>query len=185
MATKQTEQLIEMAQVIERDIREIRRKLRRPLDAEVERAQLTGPQISVMRTVFFSDGLSLKEICSRIGLSHSTVSGIVDRLAARGMLERSVNAADRRYSNIAVSRAVRDFMQTKAPGIIAQPLVRALKKATPSERKEILKGLGTLRHLLGLAEDRTPNAVPTPGPRTERRSDRPSSDARAKGRNTL
>lgn len=153
MTKKETRRLTEMAQIIERDIREIRRKLRRPLDAEVERAKLTGPQTSVMRAVFFSDGLSLKEICHRVGLSHSTVSGIVDRLAARGLLERSVNAADRRYRNIAVSKGVRDFMQTKAPGLIAQPLVRALKKATPSERTEILKGLETLRRVLGLAEN--------------------------------
>ena len=156
MAKKETKQLTEMAQSIERDIREIRRELRRPLDAEVERAKLTGPQTSVMRAVFFSDGLSLKEICSRVGLSHSTASGIVDRLDARGLLVRSVNAADRRCSNIAVSKGVRDFMQSKAPGLIAQPLVRALKKATPSERRDILKGLETLRRVLGLVEDQIP-----------------------------
>jgi hypothetical protein len=40
-------------------------------------------------------------------------------LGTRGILERGVNAADRRYSNIAVSKVVRDFMETKAPGIIA------------------------------------------------------------------
>ena len=153
MTKKETKRLTEMAQTIERDIRAIRKNLRRPLQAEFERAQLTGPQTSVMRAVFFSDGLSLKEICNRVGLSHSTVSGIVDRLEARGLLTRSVNAADRRYSIIAISKGVRDFMQKKAPGITAQPLVRALKKAGPHERKEILKGLETLRRILGLIED--------------------------------
>jgi DNA-binding MarR family transcriptional regulator len=153
MTKKETKRLTEMAQIIERDIRAIRKNLRRPLEAEFERAQLTGPQTSVMRAVFVSEGLSLKEVCNRVGLSHSTVSGIVDRLETRRLLVRSVNSTDRRYSVIAVSRAVRDFMQKKAPGIIAQPMVRALKKATPSERTEILKGLETLRRVLGLVED--------------------------------
>lgn len=153
MSKKETKRLTEMAQIIERDIRAIRKELRRPLDAEIERARLTGPQTSVMRAVFFSDGLSLKEVCNRVGLSHSTVSGIVDRLEARGLLVRTIDAADRRYSVIAISKGVRDFMQKKAPGITAQPLVHALKKASPSELNEILKGLETLRRILGLIED--------------------------------
>lgn len=153
MTKKETKRLAEMAQIIERDIRAIRKNLRRPLEAAFERAQLTGPQTSVMRAVFFSEGMSLKEICNGVGLSHSTVSGIVDRLEARGLLVRSVNTTDRRYSIITVSKRVRNFMQKKAPGITAQPLVRALKKASPHERNEILKGLETLRRILGLIED--------------------------------
>jgi DNA-binding MarR family transcriptional regulator len=160
MAKNETKRLTEMAQIIERDIRAIRKSLRRPLEAEVERANLTGPQTSVMRAVYFSDGLSLKEVCGRVGLGHSTVSGIVDRLEARGLLVRSINSTDRRYSIIAISKGVRDFMQKKAPGITAQPLVRALKKAAPSERTEILKGLASLRRILGLGEDQAPGAAP-------------------------
>jgi MarR family transcriptional regulator, organic hydroperoxide resistance regulator len=156
MAKNETKRLTEMAQIIEHDIRAIRKELRRPLDAEYQRTSLTGPQTTVMRAVYFSDGLSLKEVCHRVGLSHSTVSGIVDRLEARGLLVRSVNTDDRRYSIIAVSSAVREFVQKKVPGIIAQPLVHALKKASPSERNEILKGLDILRRVLGLIKDQAP-----------------------------
>lgn len=143
-----------MAETIQRDVREIREKLRRPLIARAERAHLTGPQVEVMRTVFRSDGLSLKEICGRVGLAHSTVSGIVDRLEARGMLERRTSSADGRVSRIGVSREVRDFMARRAPGLIRQPLARALARATPAERRAILRGLEILRRVAGVDASR-------------------------------
>jgi len=138
-----------MAEAIERDVREIREKLRRPLIAEVERARLTGPQISVMRAVFQSNGISVKEISACVGLAHSTVSGIVDRLVSRGLLERQASRADGRVSRIAVTRGVRDFMAKKAPGLLAGPLARALERATPAQRKAIANGLQILRRLVG------------------------------------
>jgi MarR family transcriptional regulator, organic hydroperoxide resistance regulator len=147
---KRTTKLAEMAERIERDVREIREKLRRPFLAEVERARLTGPQVGVMRAVFRSGGISVKQIGERTGLAHSTVSGIVDRLAARGMLQRQTSQSDGRVSRITVTKAVRDFMAKQAPGLMARPLARALARATPAERKAILKGLDTLRCVAGL-----------------------------------
>src|SRR5215471_16032096 len=120
MMRDRTKKLAHMAEAIERDIREIREELRRPLEAEIARGHLTGPQRSVMQVVFHSDGVSLKELCRRVSLSHSTVSGIVDRLAARGMLERHTDSKDRRFSRIRVTRIVRDFVAKKAPVLIAQ-----------------------------------------------------------------
>ena len=41
------------------------------------------------------DGLSVKELSRRMGLSHSTVSGIVDRLERRGLVARRVQRTAR------------------------------------------------------------------------------------------
>lgn len=156
MARKRIKALTEMAEAIERDVREIREKLRRPLKAEYARGHLTGPQRSVMQAVFHSEGMSLKELCSRVSLSHSTVSGIVDRLVARGMLERRVAETDRRFSRIMVTGAVRDFMEKKAPSLIAQPLARALARASSDERNQILRGLELLRRVIDIDTARSP-----------------------------
>jgi DNA-binding MarR family transcriptional regulator len=150
MTRNRSNELTDMADTIERNIREIREVLRRPLEAEFARGQLTGPQRSVMQAVFHSDGMSLKDLCNHVSLNHSTVSGIVDRLEARGMLERQVNLTDRRVSSIVVTREVRDYMEKKAPGVVAHPLVRALKRATEGERKTILRGLVALRRIIGI-----------------------------------
>jgi DNA-binding MarR family transcriptional regulator len=137
-----------LAHAIELEIREINQALRRPLDAEYARGQLTTPQRVVMQALFHSDGMSLKELCERVSLSHSTVSGIVDRLQARGMVERSTNSADRRLTRIAVTPMVREFMQEKAPRLTAQPLIEALGRMTEQERRVIERGLRTLRKAL-------------------------------------
>lgn len=151
MKRNRSQSLTEEAESIERDLREIREKLRRPLEAKFAAGQLTGPQRSVMQVVFHSAGMSLKDLSARLSLSHSTVSGIVDRLVTRGMLERRVNGADRRVSNIVVTKAVRDFMEKRAPRLTTEPLVRALTRATRGQRKTILKGLKTLRGIIGIA----------------------------------
>lgn len=172
MTQNRIQALAEMAEAIERDIREIREKLRRPLEAEFARGQLTGPQRGVMQAVFHSNGMSLKELCGRVSLAHSTVSGIVDRLVARGMLERRVNETDRRFSIIVVTKAVRDFMEKKAPDLIVQPLVRVLISATPSERRMILKGLETLRHVIGIDAVHSARAAASPRSRRDNRRGR-------------
>lgn len=141
-------ELIPLAQEIERDIREIREALRRPLEAEFARGRLTGPQRSVMQALFHCQGMSLKELCQQVGLAHSTVSGIVDRLEERGMLQRQSNARDQRVSHIVVTKIVRDFMNKEAPKLTAYPLAAALAGAKPNTRKTILKGLKELRRLV-------------------------------------
>lgn len=137
-----------MAESIEQSLREIRESIRRPLENEFARGQLTGPQTSVMQAIFHSQGMTLKDLCRRVGLAHSTTSGIVDRLAARGMLERKVSATDRRFSIIDATPVVREFMAKQAPKLLARPLVSALRRASAEEREQIQRGLETLHRLL-------------------------------------
>jgi MarR family transcriptional regulator, organic hydroperoxide resistance regulator len=151
-----SDNLADLAKTIERDIREIRERLRRPIEAEFSRGQLTGPQRSVMQAAFHSPGLSLKELSKRVGLSHSTVSSIVDRLVGRGLLVRAADDADRRLSRISVSNIVRNFMDKIAPGMVTGPLTSALERASETERRAIARGLKTLLKLLSAMPDSDP-----------------------------
>jgi DNA-binding MarR family transcriptional regulator len=137
-----------LAQSIELDLREIRQILRRPLDSQYARGQLTAPQRMVMQVLFYSEGMSLKELCEQVSLSHSTVSGIVDRLQAKGMAARTTDSADRRLTRIAVTPAVRQFMQHQAPRLTAQPLTEALSRLSEQDRRAISRGLRLLRKAL-------------------------------------
>ena len=137
-----------LAHQIERELREIRQTLHRPLEAQYARGQLTAPQRIVMQALYHSGELSLKELCARVALSHSTVSGIVDRLQARGMVERSTDVADRRQTRIAVTSAVREFMQKRAPALTSQPLLEALGRLSEAQRRTVRRGLTLLRGAL-------------------------------------
>jgi len=140
-----------LAHTIEVDLREISQAVRRLLEAEYARGELTAPQRIVMQTLFHSEGMSLKDLCRRVALSHSTVSGIVDRLQAKGMVARSTDGADRRLTRIAVTPVVRQFMEQQAPRLSAQPLIEALGRLSEPERRAVSRGLGLLRRAFGVA----------------------------------
>jgi DNA-binding MarR family transcriptional regulator len=150
--TKQ--QLAAIASEVDRDLRAVRQILRRPVDAEIARGQLTGPQQSAMAVIFRSDGLSLKELSRELGLAHSTVSGIVDRLAKSGFVKRQAGEADRRLTKIDVADHVREYMRSTWPSLELNPLTQALRAATPCERQQVLQGIRTLRRLLESGEVR-------------------------------
>lgn len=141
-------ELERMAQEIDLDLRAVRQALRRPAETEFARGGLTGPQRSVMQALGYSDGMSLKDLSRQVGLAHSTVSGIVDRLERRGLLARRAAEADGRVSLIAVTEKVRDFMERTLPALVLHPLVEALRPATPAERARVVEGLKTLRRLV-------------------------------------
>src|SRR5215472_14901717 len=141
-------ELRQLALELEQHLTAIRQQIRRPVEAEFAKGGLTGPQRSVMQVLVQSGGGSLKELTARVGLAHSTVSGIVDRLEKRGLVERQPNLNDRRHTRIILSGEVREFMQKRYPEIAAHPLFTALRLADATKRRAIVKGIRTLRTLL-------------------------------------
>jgi DNA-binding MarR family transcriptional regulator len=137
-----------LAEQMERDLGTIKKVLRRPLDAEVARGELTAPQMNVMRVVVGNDGISLKELSAAVSLAHSTVSGIVDRLEKRGMIERRTDELDGRISRIFPTAVVREFVRDQIPELAQRPLQTALERASRAERAAIGNAVRRLRELL-------------------------------------
>jgi len=129
------------------DIRTLWRNLfRNPFD-EAKETGLTGPQVAVMACLVTRGPLALTELSRALSMSHSTASGIVDRLQQRGMLQRREDEADRRRTAIAVTDSVAQYVRQLEAGPAGR-LVAALQKATPNQRRAITKGVTTLRRLL-------------------------------------
>jgi DNA-binding MarR family transcriptional regulator len=145
---KKKAQLIELAREIDAHLRAIRRALREPLAAAIAQGGLTPPQRHIMQILVATDGLSLKELSRRAELSHSTVSGIMDRLEKRGLVKRHRDSRDRRRSRILATEKVRNFVREKLPELTVQPLVAGLRRVKPRERTAILEGLQTLRRAI-------------------------------------
>jgi DNA-binding MarR family transcriptional regulator len=143
MAGKQ--ELARMAREIDEHLRRVRQVLRQPLETEFARGGLTGPQRGVMQALVHANGMSLKDLSRSMGLAHSTVSGIVDRLVKKGLLARQSDKKDRRLSLIVPSRQVRDYARNKLPALTIHPLLEALRRTRPAERTAILDGLKILR----------------------------------------
>ena len=155
------DELLKLAQEVDQHLSFIRQRLREPLETEFARGGLTGPQRMVMQALVQSEGLSLKQLSRQVSLAHSTVSGIVDRLQARGMVGRRKDESDGRATVIAPSSEVRDFLANRMPELAMSPLTEALRDATDSEKATVLRGLKTLRALVERTRPRLEeNAAP-------------------------
>jgi MarR family transcriptional regulator, organic hydroperoxide resistance regulator len=135
-------------QIITDHLNAIRAILRRGSQADMSASGLTAPQVNLLRALSFLDGSTLKQLSERLHLAHSTISGMVDRLEQKKLVERQVDAQDKRYTRIYLGREVRDYLNHTMPSNRASLLVEALTKAQPAEREQILGGLETLHRYL-------------------------------------
>jgi DNA-binding MarR family transcriptional regulator len=140
--------ILEQALRVERDLSFIRRALHKPMETVIASGELTVPQVAVMRIVVAHQGISLKDLSREVSLAHSTVSGIVDRLEKRGMIERRPDPSDGRISRIHPTKPVMEFVRDTMPALTSKPLVNALKRASAEERSNIEQALCRLRELL-------------------------------------
>ena len=147
--------VLEDAARIEAHLRAVRKVLRESIWSEARRypVPLTPPQVLALRILVdhlreAGQGLSLSELSRRMGLAHSTVSGIVTRLERRGLLRRATRPEDRRFVTIELTQPVREWLDRELPSSRLRPLTAAIGRATGQERAAILDGLATLERLL-------------------------------------
>ena len=121
--------------------RSLRRHLVRGSRAELARSGLTAAQVSVISLLGTNGAMTLGELSSELELSHSTVSGIVDRLQAKDFVVRKPSPDDRRYVRIFLA----DHVASQAPALGDEgPIGRleaVLKKASAEERRTVRDGL--------------------------------------------
>ena len=129
-------------------VRALWKDLLRNPRSEAEEHGMTGPQVTVMECLVRSGPMTLTELSRTLGMSHSSASGIIDRLERRGMLRRTQDASDRRRTSIEVTDAVRRYVRELDEGPTGR-LARVLKGATPAQRAVMSDGLRLLADLLG------------------------------------
>jgi DNA-binding MarR family transcriptional regulator len=64
------------------------------------RANLTGPQLTVVKILEGIGDLSLSELSERIRAQNSTVTGIIDRMVREGLVVRARSSEDKRVVKI-------------------------------------------------------------------------------------
>jgi MarR family transcriptional regulator, organic hydroperoxide resistance regulator len=133
---------------IARLLRAVRKQVEQPQNAATRGTGLTMPQVSTLSVLFDRGPVSLKDLSRELGLSHSTVSGIVDRLERHGLARRSVDPTDRRVSLIEVTDQVDAYARKGYAESQAGRLVGALEAASPRQRTSILEALTLLDSLL-------------------------------------
>ena len=132
---------IDEARAIVGLFRSLRRHVVRGSRAELARSGLTAAQVSVISLLGTNSEMTLGDLSRELELSHSTVSGIVDRLQAKGLVVRNPSADDRRYVQISLAEHVASQAPTLGDEGPIGRLEAVLKAATAEERRKVKEGL--------------------------------------------
>jgi len=108
---------------------------------------ITAPQAMAMGILSKEKRIKMTELSSKLSLSNSTVSGIVDRLEKQGMVERDRSKEDRRVVYVNICPKFNDI-HADFHKLIRENTANIIKKGTPEEIIKIVEGLNTLKRLL-------------------------------------
>lgn len=122
----------------------------------VEEIGLTGPQLAVLREAARSGPLPVGELARAIHLSQPTVTGILNRLEKRGLVQRIRRSDDRRAVNVNVTDSGRE-LSTSAPSLLQDSFRRKLGQLEPWEQTMILS---ILQRIAGMMDAHTIDASP-------------------------
>jgi DNA-binding MarR family transcriptional regulator len=87
--------------------------------------------------------LSVSTLATRLGLTLSTVSGVLAGLDRAGFVERSADQADRRRTIVQIAPGTRAVVEEWLDGAAA-PLARVLDRLADDERAAFLKAMDML-----------------------------------------
>src|SRR3954471_13045646 len=91
---------------------------------------VTGPQRLVIRVVGQAPGATASEISDILGLHPSTLTGVLARLERQGLLQRRIDAADRRRVRFRLTPAGRRIDRERK-GTVEAAVRRAISRADP------------------------------------------------------
>lgn len=111
----------------------------------------TGPQIILILALSKKPYSTLNELSKCIGLSKSTVSGIVNRLVGRGVVIREIPENNRRIVRLSLSPEFEKNNVIKE--LMEKYIMDTLKDADEKDLEKIISGLETLCNLLSQSDD--------------------------------
>ncbi len=108
---------------------------------------LTTAQYICLRTVVDQQTLTLSQLRTRVDLSASTVTGIVDRLEAKGLLKRCRSARDRRVIFLEATPQGKQVVE-KSPSLLQDRLANGLHKLDQAHQLQVAQSLESIVRLM-------------------------------------
>lgn len=114
---------------------------------EFAEMNLTGSQGMVVGTLAHNGEMKISDISKKMGLSNSTVSGIIDRLEKQGFVERVRSEEDRR---IVLVRITPEFKKKSKKHFTAinKKIDIIMNEASREDIDKIIDGLNILKELI-------------------------------------
>jgi DNA-binding MarR family transcriptional regulator len=92
-------------------IGQIARKIVKRIGAAADKAGLSATESFALWHIFKTSGCKTSDIAAHLGLSPSTMTGMLDRLEAAGWVLREADPVDRRAVCIVATKKLTDFLK--------------------------------------------------------------------------
>lgn len=113
--------------------------------------QITGPQLICLNTIVEQGPITATDLSHEVHLSPSTVVRILDRLEAKGLIDRQRQRNDRRRIHVTATIAGNE-LSARAPYSEHHPLRRALKQLPVGEQEQAANVLERLVALMAAGD---------------------------------
>jgi DNA-binding MarR family transcriptional regulator len=114
--------------------------------------QVTMPQLLCLRQLAALGTTSPSALAIELGVSQATISGMIDRLEARGYVRRSRSSIDKRKVMLDLTEEGRE-LEAAAPSLLQEKLSRGLQRRAPRWCTAIDLALRELLDMMGEADD--------------------------------
>ena len=128
----------------------------------IQRHGITGPQLIVLREISVHGPITAGELAQRVALSKGTVSGILDRLENRGLVQRQRDCEDRRHVRVHATEQCEELLKD-APSPLQAQFISEFNALNDWEQHLMLS---TLQRIVAMmqADEIDAGAVLTTGP---------------------
>lgn len=101
---------------------------------------LTGPQLMLMRAIAEHPGDTTRSIAKVVNLSQATVTSIIDRLEAKGLVFRQRSTLDKRKVELTLTDQGKEAVST-APALLQNAFIKQFEELALWEQTLILSSL--------------------------------------------
>ena len=113
---------------------------------DVKAMGLTTTQFDVIATLGNQPPMTCKELGEKTLVTKGTLTGVLERLEAKGMLERKLNPEDARSQMIGLTKTGQDLFEKVFPAHI-QHLEKAFVKLSSKQLKDVQDSLQSLKDI--------------------------------------
>ena len=147
MSTNEPARAAEMKEGILRSLRRITRAIDLHSRHLAHTFGLTGPQLVCLRSVGARGKMTPSELAKEVSLSQATITGIIDRLAARQLVARERSTNDRRLVSVVISAAGRALID-QAPSPLQERFAGRLSELSMAEQENIKDTLARIVRMM-------------------------------------
>ena len=112
---------------------------------------MTAVQIRVLQVLAESDHTTPKALASRMGVSQATITTLIDRMVAKGLVERQRSDTDRRQMNLFITTAGQAAI-AQAPDPLQDRYVKEFNRLADWEQAMIVAALERVAGLLNAGD---------------------------------